>query len=204
LVQACRYAGLQRPAIAAYEHARRLEPQIRTAVSHVYMMTGDYEKAIATDHDDPALITILTLSLMGQRDRAIATARRQLGPNLPQLIKQFFEVLLAVFEGRRVDGATAADGLVRKWRLRDPCGTYYLARMLAFLEHPGAMPMLERAVDGGFHCYSFFARDPWLDPLRTEPAFRAVLQRAEAGYRDASTAFVTAGGEALLGPVQPD
>ena len=32
LVQACRYAGLQRPAIVAHEHAVRLEPQIKTGV----------------------------------------------------------------------------------------------------------------------------------------------------------------------------
>jgi eukaryotic-like serine/threonine-protein kinase len=204
LVQACRYAGLQRPAIAAYEHARRLEPQIRTAVGHVYMMTGDYDKAIASDLDDPALITTFTLALMGQRDRAIAHARQQLAPGLPQLIRMFFELLLAVLEDRRSDGTLKADELIRKWRLRDPCGTYYLARMLASFEHPGALPMLERAVDTGFHCYPFFARDPWLDSLRTRPGFKTVLQRAETAYREAAAAFVAAGGEALLGPVQPD
>jgi eukaryotic-like serine/threonine-protein kinase len=204
LVQACRYAGLQRPAIAAHEHARRLDPQIPTAVSHAYLMTGDYEKAIAADVDDPAVVKTLALSLLGQHDRAIAYARQQLGPGVPQLIRMFFELILALLEGRRADGTAMGDELLRKWRLRDPCGTYYVARILASLEHPGALAMLERAVDAGFHCYPFFARDPWLDPLRTNPAFRAVLQRADAGYRDARAAFVAAGGEALLGPVQPD
>ena len=37
---------LLRPAIAAYEHARRLDPQIRTAVSHAYLMTGEYERNV--------------------------------------------------------------------------------------------------------------------------------------------------------------
>jgi hypothetical protein len=64
--------------------------------------------------------------------------------------------------------------------------------------------MLERAVDTGFHCYPFFTRDPWLDSLRTRPGFKTVLQRAETAYREAAAAFVSAGGEALLGPVQPD
>jgi serine/threonine protein kinase len=204
LVQACRYAGLLRPAIAAYEHARRLEPQIRTAVSHAYLMTGDYENAIASDVDDPALVTTFALSLSGQRDRAIAHVKQQLGPGVPQLIRMFFDLLVAVLEGRRSEGSQMADELLRKWRLRDPCGTYYLARILASLEHSGALPMLEHAVDTGFHCYTFFARDPWLDPVRTDSAFRAILQRAEAGYRDARAAFVAAGGEALLGPVQTD
>ena len=81
LVQACRYAGLLRPAIAAHDHARRLDPQIPTAVAHAYLMTGEYEKAIAFDQDEPTLISILALDLMGDRGRAIAHARQQLSPD---------------------------------------------------------------------------------------------------------------------------
>jgi serine/threonine protein kinase/tetratricopeptide (TPR) repeat protein len=204
LVQVCRYAGLQRPAIAAHEHARRLEPQIRTAVCHAYLMTGEYEKAIAFDQDEPSLVTILALDLMGERERAIAHARQQLAPGLPRLFQLFFEGTLAVLEERRADARTTGDHLLDLWRLRDPCGTYYFARALAAMQHPEALPMLRRAVAGGFHCSTFFSRDPWLDSLRANPDFSAVIQAAEAGYRDAAAAFVAAGGEQMLGPVQQD
>jgi tetratricopeptide (TPR) repeat protein len=201
LVQACRYAGLLRPAIAAYEHARRLDPQIRTAVSHAYLMTGEYEKAIESDVDDPALIMLLALELKGERERAAERARQQMTPGLPPLYRLFLETILRLLEGRRSDALTSADELTRRWRLRDSCGTYYLARTLAALEHPSALTMFKRAVDEGFYCYPFFARDPWLDSLRSKSEFNAIMRSAEAGYRDAADAFVKAGGEQMLGSV---
>jgi len=204
LVQACRYAGLQRPAIAAHEHARRLDPHLRTAVSHAYMMIGEYEKAIANDQDEPAIVTLLALDLMGDADGALAHAKEQAGPKLPSVLRLFFRLTIAVLEGRQDEATSAADELTAKWRLRDPCGTYYVGRTLARLGHSGALPMFRRAVESGFHCYPFFARDPWLDPLRSDPAFAAVVRSSEAGYRDAASAFVAAGGEQLLGTVQQD
>jgi serine/threonine protein kinase/tetratricopeptide (TPR) repeat protein len=204
LVQACRYGGLQRPAIAAHEHARRLDPQIRTAVAHAYLMTGEYEKAVALDQDEPSLIAILALDLMGERDRAIAHARQQLSPGLPLMIRLFFEGTIAVLEDRRADVFATGDRLIDMWRIRDPCGIYYFARALAAVQHPEALPMFRRAVEGGFHCSLFYSRDPWLDSLRANPEFRAVIQVAEAGYRDAAAAFAAAGGEQMLGPVQQD
>jgi TolB-like protein len=204
LVQACRYAGLQRPAIAAHEHARRLEPQIRTAVSHAYMMTGEYEKALALDQDDPAFISVLTLDLMGDRDRAIAHARQQMAPGLPVLMRIFFELTVAVLEDKQTEALSISEEVLKKWRLRDPCGTYYFARTLAALRHPRALQVFRHAVETGFHCYPFFARDPWLDSLRQNPEFIDIVRLAEVGYRDAAAAFVAAGGEQMLGSVRQD
>jgi serine/threonine protein kinase/tetratricopeptide (TPR) repeat protein len=204
LVQACRYAGLQRPAIAAHDHARRLDPQIRTAVAHAYLMIGDYEKAVAFDQDEPSLIAILALDLMGERERAIAHARQQVSAGLPLLVRLFFEGTLAVLEERRDDVRATADRLLKMWSLRDPCGTYYFARALAAVQHPAALAMFRRAVEAGFNCAPFFSRDPWLDSLRGNPDFDALIQIADAGYRDAAAAFVAAGGEQMLGPVQQD
>jgi TolB-like protein len=202
LVQACRYAGLQHPAITAHEHARRLDPHIKTAVAHAYMMTGAYDKAIAADEDDPALVTLLSLELMGDSAKALAHAHEQSTPKLPPLLRLFMRLQIAALEGRWDEGNATADELVAKWRLRDPCGTYYAARTLARLGHSQALTMFKRAVDSGFHCYPFFARDPWLDPLRSTAEFAAIARTAEAGYRDAVGTFVDAGGEQLLGTVQ--
>ncbi|HKH71150.1 MAG TPA: protein kinase [Vicinamibacterales bacterium] len=204
LVQACRYAGLQRPAIAAHDHARRLDPQIRTAVAHAYMMTAEYDKAIAFDQDEPSLIAILALDLMGDRARAIAHARQQLAPGLPLMFRLFLEGILAVLEDRRDVVRTTGDRLLTMWSLRDPCGTYYFARSLAAVEHPEALTMLRRAIDGGFNCATFFARDPWLDSLRGNPEFDALMAQAEEGYQDAAAAFVAAGGEQMLGTVEQE
>ena len=204
LVQACRYAGLLRPAIAAHEHARRLEPQIRTAVCHPYLMAGDYERAVAFDQDEPSYVSILALDLMGERDRAITRTREQLAPGLPRVIRLVFEATLAILEGRHDEARAGGDQLLTLWRQRDPCGLYYLARALAAVQHPQALPTFRRAVEGGFHCATFFWRDPWLDSLRGDAEFAAVIRIAEAGYRDAAAAFVAAGGEQMLGPVRQD
>jgi serine/threonine protein kinase len=200
LVQACRYVGLQRPAIVAHEHAIRLEPRIRTAVSHAYFAAGDYEKAVAHDHENPPVVTTLALDLMGQRDQAIARIRQLLIPGLPAIFRMIFGLFLAGLEGRGTDAHSAADEILAKWRLRDPCAAYYLARGLAAIEHPGALPTLKRSVDGGYYCYPFLTRDPWLDSVRGSSEFRSIVQVAEAGYRDAAAAFAAAGGETLLGP----
>jgi hypothetical protein len=173
-------------------------------VSHAYFMTGEYEKSIATDLDEPSIITILALDLMGERERAIAHARQQLAPGLPHVFRLFFEGTLAVLEERRGDACLAADKLLDMWRFRDPCGTYYFARALAAVQHPQALAMFRRAVEGGFHCSSFFSRDPWLESLRDDPGFRAVIELAEARRRDAAAAFGAAGGEQMLGPVEQD
>jgi len=201
LVQACRYVGLQRPAIVAHEHAVRLEPRIRTAVSHAYLAAGEYEKAIAHDHDEPPMVTMLALDLMGQRDRAIAHVRAQLTPGLPAVFRMFFEIAAAALDGRRRDAHATADELLMKWRrLSDPCAVFYLARMLSLIEHSGALAMLRRAVEGGYYMYPFVVRDPWLDPLRGGGEFNEIVRLAESGYRNAAAAFTAAGGEQLLGP----
>jgi eukaryotic-like serine/threonine-protein kinase len=201
LVQACRYAGLQRPAITAHEHARRLEPHIRTAVVHAFFMAGDYERAIETDQEDPPLMTALALDLLGRRDEGIAHLRQQLTPGMPALLRLYTESILAVLENRRDDAASAATQIMTKWPLRDPCAAYYLARTLAALDHPSALSMFKRAVEGGFHVHAFFARDPWLDSLRGNAGFSELLRFAEKQYHLASEAFVAAGGERILGPI---
>jgi hypothetical protein len=108
--------------------------------------------------------------------------------------------MIGVLEGGGSGVHSVADEILGKWRLRDPCGTFYLARGLARIEHPSALPMLRRAVEGGYYIYTFITRDPWLDALRGSTEFNAIVRLAESGYRDAAAAFATAGGEKLLGP----
>jgi DNA-binding winged helix-turn-helix (wHTH) protein/TolB-like protein len=44
---------------------------------------------------------------------------------------------------------------------------------------------LQQAVDNGFPCYPWFAKDTLLDPVRRQPAFTDLLSRLEAQYRAA-------------------
>jgi serine/threonine protein kinase/Tfp pilus assembly protein PilF len=201
LVQACRYAGLERPAIAAYEHARRLDPQIRTAVSHAYLMAGEYELAMQTDLEDPPLMTGLALYLLGRREEALAHMRALMTPGMPEFYRLFVQLSLDAVEENRATARAAADEILGLWNLRDPCATYYLARTLTRIEHPRAIELLRRAVEGGFHAYSFFTKDPWLDGIRSDREFRGILETAERRRREAAEAYAGAGGERILGSV---
>jgi tetratricopeptide (TPR) repeat protein len=199
LVQACRYGGLEAPAIAAHEQARRLDPHIKTAVGHACLMAGDYERAIATDEEEPPFVTALALDLMGRKGEAIDLLRAQLAAGVPQLLRFYLETTLGVLEEDRAAATVAADGILKRWRLRDPCARYYLARSLAIIGHPQALPVFKETVDAGFHPYAFYSTDPWLNPLRSNPGFQDVLKIAEDGHRSAAKAFAAAGGEMVLG-----
>ncbi len=200
LVQACRYAGLERPAIAAHEHARRLEPQIRTAVSHAFFATGDYEKVIETDLEDPPLVTGLAMELLGRKEEAIAFLERLQGAGIPKLFQRIIEGTLALWHGDLETARAAADAMIERWPLRDPCSTYYLARTLTATEHPRAMEILRRSIEGGFHAYALLMRDPWLNPVREHAEFSEVVAYAERQYREGIESFLAAGGDRILGP----
>ncbi|HEY3052081.1 MAG TPA: hypothetical protein VGK04_01695 [Thermoanaerobaculia bacterium] len=62
-----------------------------------------------------------------------------------------------------------------------------------------ALQRIDNAVDGGFFCYPFFMRDPWLDPLRGDARLADALRRAEALMRDAQHAFEMHRGSRVLG-----
>jgi hypothetical protein len=62
--------------------------------------------------------------------------------------------------------------------------------------------MLERVVDGGFHCPTALLQDPWLDGLRGDTSFVRLLHRAEEESAASAAAFRDAGGERVLGVIR--
>jgi hypothetical protein len=167
-------------------------------------MAGQYERAAATDRDDPPVVRVIALDLLRRHDEVRALIGEQLERRLPPVLALFFRAIEHVLADRHDEALAAADRALRQWTVRDPCGTYYLARTLALIGHGEAMATLRRSVERGFHPYTFFARDPWLDRLRAEAGFREILRIAEVGYHDAAAAFAAAGGERILGSVPRD
>ena len=46
LVQACRYCGLLEASVAAHNHARQLDPNVRTSVAYTYLHLGNFQKVL--------------------------------------------------------------------------------------------------------------------------------------------------------------
>jgi hypothetical protein len=146
-------------------------------------------------------MSTLALDLMGRSEEAAARLRAMRNDALPTIYRLMLDVTIGVLEGNRTMAIEAGEEIMRTWRLRDPCAVYYMARTMAAMEHPRAIEMLRRAVEGGFHASFFFRRDPWLDPIRSHREFRAIIEHAEKRRREAAQAYVAADGERILGPV---
>ena len=66
-------------------------------------------------------------------------------------------------------------------------------------QHTSALELLERIVKEGFFSYQILQRDPWLDPIRGERRFNAIVARARERSQDAEAEFHRLGGDQLLG-----
>ncbi|MGQ0737169.1 MAG: tetratricopeptide repeat protein [Acidobacteriota bacterium] len=199
LVQACRSCGLLDASVAAYEEARRLDPGMRTSVAHAYLMRGEYPRALQTCVERPPLINILALQLLGREDEALKLARMlEQGP-FSRVYRLFAGIPRAWLEGQHDEAYRLADQLLAQWAPRDPCGRYYLARFLATVKHPAALPTLRQTVESGFVPHPFLLTDPALADLRTTDEFRAIGAQAQARYEQALGRFEAADGPRLVG-----
>jgi serine/threonine protein kinase/tetratricopeptide (TPR) repeat protein len=201
LVHSCRYAGLLDASRAAHERARRLDPQVRTSGLHTWFMLGQYQRAADECQwlSDPMLSAALVA--MGRDDDARAAIALETDRFAGNAIQRPFISHLRAFVGAasREEGVRELDLMLRSG-FRDGEGIYYAARGYARLNEPEkAIAAFTRVVELGFFCYPTFARDPWLDPLRSDRRFVEALRAAESRHRAAARAFDEHGGPRLLG-----
>jgi serine/threonine protein kinase/tetratricopeptide (TPR) repeat protein len=200
LVHACRYCGLLKASLAAFEHAHRLDARVRASVVQTLFMLGDYERVVAPETDSDPYVRSSALAMLGRNDEAIETLRGVDGHFAPVMLA-FATSLQLLLEGRREESVAAS---APANEIQDPEGRYYVGRHLAQAgDHAGALTAIEWAVDNGFFCAPAMARDPWLDSLRGRPEFAAIMRRAEARHRDAIVTFMSAEGDRVLGLGQP-
>jgi len=76
----------------------------------------------------------------------------------------------------------------------------WAATLFFFLDFDAGLEELAQVVARGFHCDTALRVDPWMDPVREDPRFRAALAQAEKGREKAREAYERAGGVSLLGP----
>jgi hypothetical protein len=166
-------------------------------------MLGDYGAVPANSLGGDHLgVVPLALAQLGREREALDLLRKGLLEESPlTVIRRIGTSFLALLEGRQEDSAQESELFLR--RCKDPESFYYFARLFAILgRHERAVELLAEAVKLGYVCFPTMTRDPWLDPVRGNPAFFIVRQAAEMRYREAVQAFLTSGGDQILG-VQP-
>jgi hypothetical protein len=165
-------------------------------------MSLQYDRAMETDVDEPPYTAILAMALLGRRDEAAARLRAAEQAPMPRLLTLWVTTTRAAIEGRLDEAARAGEELFATWLPRDPCAIYYAARTVAAFDPARALEMFRLSVEGGYYCADFFARDPWMDPVRSERGFAEVLELARRRNADARDAFIAARGEQILGTIR--
>ena len=196
LVHACRYCGLLEASLAAHEHAQRLDPKMPTSVINTYWHLGEYGRLADSEFErTPVLVAMAWLMLNRAPDviDALTALRRTTGR-----MSHLFTAVRAAAQEQRDETVAAIDRCASGFH--DPEGLFYLTRLSAHVgDVEGALALFDRVVAGGFFCFPSFARDSWLDGLRTHAEFRRVLSLAEARHREATATLRDAGSERVLG-----
>jgi eukaryotic-like serine/threonine-protein kinase len=200
LVQACRYCGLLAASVEAHHQARRLDRTQPTTIVHTLWAMGDYEGALeAARNELLGYMLPVVLATMGRTDEAVERLRGQEG-DVGDVGRRWYVSLRAALDGHCDESIEACESIVAS-NMGDPESLYYLVRTFAMCGRTErALQLFARTVDEGFFCEPLFARDRWIDSLRSDPRFVEIASRAAARHRQASDAFDRAGGARLLRP----
>jgi serine/threonine protein kinase len=195
LVHACRYCDLLDASVAAHDRALQLDPNVRTSVSHTYMLLGEYQKALDYSPND-MWIKGPALAALGRAQEARESLRGLVNPN-PWVV--FMRVRL---EGDREQSRQALKRAQEfaPVHANDPEAGFFNGCHLAELDDVDrALEFISDALDRGYHCHYALLHHPQLDSLRSHNGFAELVDRAASMSHKARTVFLDNGGDRLLG-----
>ena len=195
LVHSCRYCGLFDASVTAHTRAIRIDPNVRTSLQYTLMMAGDYDRAVAEAGGYDS-VAGMTLTMAGHPDAA-RECRKQaaqfVAAQMPPFAK-FCEGVAALAEGRVTPLRQAVDDLVAGG-LRDPEALFIHGLLLTGGgDHTRGLELMRDAVERGYLPYTTLTGHRWLDPLRGDPAFSAIVRKAELEHKRSLAAFLESGG----------
>jgi tetratricopeptide (TPR) repeat protein len=185
---AYRYAGLLDDAVRVQEQAVRIDPNPHfrsLAVTYIHMnRLDDALRALALDSaSNFALFHRTDIALRRHRNaEALQTIDRLLAIESTGIFAELAHFYRAYLR-RDADGMNT---IIRSWKNRpfvDGEQTYGIASCIALAgDAHGAAEAIQSAVDHGFFCYPMMQTDPFLDPVRSDPAVQAALEHARSKY----------------------
>ncbi len=197
LVSPLCYCGLLEASAAAHWRAVALEPKIKTSIPHTVFLQGDYARLAKMKLEDSPYIVALAMAETERKDEAVSQLRT-LEQKVKTRLGDFMVAARTLIEGDDAGSIAAIERIVASG-FSDPQALFYLGRHLAHLrQEERAIELLERTVAGGFFCYPAMAHDPWLDALRQNTRFRALLEKLEEQHLSAAEAFDRMEGNRML------
>ena len=142
-------------------------------------------------------IVALSLAEVGRGKEAIAVLRA-LEEKIKTRMRDFMMAARTLIEAD-AEASIASVGRITSSAFSDPEALLYLTRHLACLNRAdAAVELLERSVAGGHFCYPAVSNDQWLDPIRNNPAFVRLMERAEQQHQVAAREFARLDGNTIL------
>ena len=186
LSYAYRYAGLLDESTQEGDLALKIGSKLESHQFNTYLYTGEYEKFLASlpVREDAYVVFYrgLTQYYLGQMTQAASAFDRAYELNQSSVITQIGKALRFAIAGKNREGLQllkSAEARITKLGIGDGEISYKFAQAYDALgDNDSALRALDRSIDQGFFCYPYFAADPLLKNVRSEPAFANILEKA--------------------------
>jgi TolB-like protein/Flp pilus assembly protein TadD len=191
---AYRFAGMLAESVQECEHARRIDPLVKSngSVLNTYLYLGRYEDFLRNLPDAAGsgfyrFYRGFGEYHVGKLDQAAADFDRayQEDPTLYTGIGKAFSDAIAKKNIEGLQILREFEDKIQQRGVGDPEATYKMAQAYTILgDRASALRMLRSSIEAGFFSYPYFVRDPLLNDLRGLPGFPSLLavarQRHEA------------------------
>ena len=186
LSYAYRYAGLLEESTQEGDLALKIGSKLESHQFNTYLYTGEYEKFLASlpVREDAYVVFYRGLAqyYLGQLTEAASAFDRAYELNQASVITQIGKALRFAIAGKNREGLQllkTAEARISKLGIGDGEIAYKFAQAYDALgDNDSALRALDRSIDQGFFCYPYFAADPLLKNVRSEPACANILEKA--------------------------
>ncbi len=185
---AYRFGGMLTQSVAECERARRLDPEVKinSSALNSYLYLGQYDKFLRSlpVNDSDYLLFYKGLGEYYKKNwfQAATDFDRSFERSPSLLPAQVGKAISDALAHREADGHKLlhkTEEVVDNRGVSDPELFYKIAQAYAVLEdRPSALRLLQRAIEGGFFPYSYFASDALLDNVHRDARFESLLQQA--------------------------